>query len=241
MSDVPSTVSAQPDPVPPAVTDRRPVPRGVLPRGVQTWIMAGIALGMLAIMLIVGRPDPPPRPTQAAAPAQAPSADRVRDYQDRLRLLEAQALREAQTAGVTQPEPAPYAETAPAPVQDPIAEERKRREYESLFASNVVLSRRPEAERPDVGRSIGFSQDEARRDNPTPSLDEIASAVVRATGAPSSKGGRLVEPVTGVASNQRPADLTPDGREERTPERTDAISAAGPLHPLLEGTVIDTV
>jgi type IV secretion system protein VirB10 len=30
-------------------------------------------------------------------------------------------------------------------------------------------------------------------------------------------------------------------REERTPERTSPISAAGPLHPLLEGTVIDTV
>ena len=49
-------------PGPPAVTDRRPVPRGVLPRGVQTWVMAGVAVGMLAIMLIVGRPDPPPRP-----------------------------------------------------------------------------------------------------------------------------------------------------------------------------------
>jgi hypothetical protein len=30
MSDAPSTASVQPDPVPPAVTDRRPVPRGVL-------------------------------------------------------------------------------------------------------------------------------------------------------------------------------------------------------------------
>ena len=64
--------------------------------------MADVAVGMLAIMLIVGRPDPPPRPAQAAAPAQAPSADRVRDYQDRLRLLETQALRDAQT-GTTAP------------------------------------------------------------------------------------------------------------------------------------------
>jgi len=152
MSETPSISSAQPDPAAPAVTDRRPVPRGVLPRGVQTWIMAGVAVVMLAIMLIVGRPDPPPRLAQAAAPAQAPSADRVRDYQDRLRLLEAQALREAQTAGVTQPEPAPFADTAAPPPQDPIAEERKRREYESLFASNVVLSRRPEGGRGDRPR-----------------------------------------------------------------------------------------
>ena len=84
----------------PAVTDRRPVPQGVLPRGVQTWIMAGIALGMLAIMFVVGRPEPPARTAPASAPEQGPSADRVRDYQERLRTLEAQALREAQAAAV---------------------------------------------------------------------------------------------------------------------------------------------
>src|SRR5574339_1325181 len=153
MTDTPPASSVERDPPPAAVTDHRPVARGVLPRGVQTWVMAGVAVVMLAIMLIVGRPEPPPRPAQTGAPAQAPSADRVRDYQDRLRLLEAQALREAQTAGVTQPDPAPYAaDTGAPPPQDPIAEERKRREYESLFASNVVLSRRPESERPDQGR-----------------------------------------------------------------------------------------
>ena len=107
--------------------------------------MAGVAAGMLVIMLIVGRPDPPARPAQAAAPAQTPSADRVRDYQDRLRLLEAQALREAQMATTAPPEPVQYDDTAAPPPQDPIAEERRRREYESLFASNVVLSRRPES------------------------------------------------------------------------------------------------
>jgi hypothetical protein len=36
MADVPTAVAAQPEPSPSAITDRRPVPRGVLPRGVQT-------------------------------------------------------------------------------------------------------------------------------------------------------------------------------------------------------------
>jgi len=91
MADTPQAASIERDPPPAAVVDHRPVPRGVLPRGVQTWVMAGVAVGMLAIMLIVGRPDPPARPASTTAPAQPPSADRVRDYQDRLRLLEAQA------------------------------------------------------------------------------------------------------------------------------------------------------
>src|SRR5262249_13421139 len=38
-----SDVVARPDVAP--VTDRRPVPRGVLPRGMQTWLMVAIALG----------------------------------------------------------------------------------------------------------------------------------------------------------------------------------------------------
>lgn len=242
MSDVPSTASVQPDPVPPAVTDRRPVPRGVLPRGVQTWIMAGVAVGMLAIMLIVGRPDPLPRPAQAVAPAQAPSADRVRDYQDRLRLLEAQALREAQMATVAPAEPTQYDNTAPAPVQDPIAEERKRREYESLFASNVVLSRRPESERPDQG-GIGTmaAGAPAQPGSPSPSVEEVADAVVRATartvgafggGAPATQA-----PVTPAASEPRPLDPA----QRRTPDYTPPISAAGPLYRVLEGTIVDTV
>src|SRR6186997_2240233 len=96
MAETPPASSIERDPPPAAVTDHRPVPRGVLARGVQTWVMAGVAVGMLAIMLIVGRPDPPARPAQTAAPAQPPSADRVRDYQDRLRLLETQAMRDAQ-------------------------------------------------------------------------------------------------------------------------------------------------
>ena len=241
MSEVPSTASVQPDPVPPAVTDRRPVPRGVLPRGVQTWIMAGVAAGMLAIMLIVGRPDPPPRPAQAATPAQTPSADRVRDYQDRLRVLEAQALREAQVATVAPAEPTQYGDTAPPPAQDPIAEERKRREYESLFASNVVLSRRPEGERPDQGR-IGTMAPgvPAQPGSPSPSVEEVADAVVRATartagafggGAPAAQA-----PAT-PASEPRPLDPA----QRRTPDYTPPISAAGPLYRVLEGTIIDTV
>jgi type IV secretion system protein VirB10 len=202
--------------------------------------MAGIAAGMLAIMLIVGRPDPPPRPAQAAAPAQTPSADRVGDYRDRLRLLEAQALRESQMAGVPQPEPVPYADSAPAPVQDPIAEERKRREYESLFASNVVLSRRPESERPDQGRITSMPGASPQTGSPSPSVDEVADAVVRASARTASAlgtGAPVQAPAAPATSEPRQADPA----QRRTPEYTPPISAAGPLHRVLEGTVIDTV
>ena len=108
MAETPPAASIERDPPTATVADHRPVPRGVLPRGVQTWVMAGVAVGMLAIMLIVGRPDPPARPAATTAPVQAPSADRVRDYQDRLRLLDAQAMRDAQLAA-----PAPNVQPVP--------------------------------------------------------------------------------------------------------------------------------
>ena len=174
MSDTPH-VDAPPSPPTPdgtaPVTDHRPVPRGVLPRGVQTWLLAGIAVFMLAIMFVVGRPTPPARLASASAVTQAPSADRVRDYQERLRQLDAQALL---TVPETTPSPATVSYHAPegAAAEDPIAVERRRREYESLFASNVVLSRRPGADRPEAARAR--TERGTERDDTPPSVDDTS-------------------------------------------------------------------
>src|SRR5438067_13579158 len=80
------------------VTDHRSAPRGVLPRRIQTWIMAGIAGVMVLIMFVAGRPQSAARSTTIAAPTAAPSADRLREYQDRLRLMETRAAQETQAA-----------------------------------------------------------------------------------------------------------------------------------------------
>jgi type IV secretory pathway VirB10-like protein len=241
MADTPPASSVERDPPTATVADHRPVPRGVLPRGVQTWVMVGVAVVMLAIMLIVGRPDAPARPATATAPAQAPSADRVRDYQDRLRLLEAQALRDAQTPAPAQNlQPAPSDDSQPPAPQDPIAADRKRREYESLFSSNVVLSRRPEKERPDVGRNTSSPSMPARADSSSPSVDEVADAVVRATNRTASLASTSPAPLPQQAPTSMPSpSSSPDQR--RTPDQTPPIGAAGPLHRVLEGTIIDTV
>src|SRR5262245_27091723 len=240
MSETPPASKVERDPPSAAVTDHRPVPRGVLPRGVQTWVMAGVAIVMLAIMLIVGRPDPPARPTATTAPVQPPSADRVRDYQDRLRLLEAQAMRDAQTtAPVPGVQPIQYDDAQPPPPQDPIAADRKRREYESLFASNVVLSRRPENERPDNGRNTTQASAPSRSEAGSSSVDEVADAVVRAS-ARTAGLTATPQPAPGPAALPAP-QVGASERSKATPDQTPPITAAGPLHRVLEGTVIDTV
>jgi len=223
------------------VSDRRPVPRGVLPRGFQTWLMAGLALGIVLIILITGQSEPSRNPAQTQQAPAAPNPDRLRDYQERLRAMEARQALEVQAPQPTVPETPRFEEPAGRAPEDPIAADRKRREYESLFASNVVLSRRPDGERPEVGQPVGVRGDEIPQDISNPSLDEIASAVLRATGGTSAGATRPAAPTTGPASEPGSLASSADGRQERTPDRTDPIRAAGPLHTLLEGTFIDAV
>jgi type IV secretion system protein VirB10 len=199
---------------------------------------------MLLIMFVVGRPEAPARPAPAAAQAVTPSADRVRDYQDRLRALEAQTLTQLaaqQTAPVG--DPRAYSEPSAPPPADPIAQERRRREYESLFASNVVLSRRPESQRPDVGRSETSVQSGMPTAGGTPTVDEIADAALRATTRAAGLNRVEAQASPGAPVEQaRGAGAGPTTAEQsRTPERTGPISAAGPLHRILEGTLVDAV
>ena len=145
--------------------------------------MAGLAVGMLAIMFVVGRPEPPARPAAAAASAQAPSADRVRDYQDRLRALEAQALRDAQAAALS-------AGAAPGCVRRAAGAAAAGPDRGGPKAARVrePLRQQRRAEPAAGDRAAGRRASSAsqtgapRRQIPrSPSVDEVADAVVRAT------------------------------------------------------------
>jgi len=234
-----------------AVTDHRVPPRGVLPRHTQTWLMVALALGILAIIVLTG--DPAPAPTTVAggpAPVTAPSTDRLRDYQDRLRVLDERARQQL----LAQPpqEPTPPAPTynervsAPPAAPDPLIEERRRREYESLFASNVVLSRRPEAQRLAGGDALGRSASMPGMQQlaTPPSIDEVADAVIRATSRVQSAASAPTAPEHASPTNadrqSTTATSTPPNLQVR-PIATGPINSIGPLHPVLEGTLIDTV
>lgn len=212
------------------VIDRRPVPRGALPRRAQTWLLAGLAVLILAIILLTGQPERSAR-SQAGPATQPATADRVRDYQERLRLLDERAAREARDAVGTASAPELRESGGGAAQVDPLLAERRRRDYESLFASNVVFSRREENQRP-TGRPI--TKAGATTQDSEASIDEIADAVLRAT-------SRTIGVAAPVASPAAPTP-SPEIRDAGpSPLITDPISAAGSLHTILEGTVIDTV
>jgi type IV secretion system protein VirB10 len=218
-----------------AVVDRRPVPRGVLPKGIQTWLMVGIAGVIVVIILFAGQPQAPQRPVQTDVVAAATSPERVRDYQDRLAAINAQLglqtapARPSMSPPVMEPAVAEYQSARPVERTDPFAAERQRREYESLFASNVVVSRRAPLQGTEANRRTATAEG-AIDGTPggEPSLDAIAEAVVRAT-------GRLEPPAAATTSRTPPAG-TPNSVSAPTAE-----VIAGPRYRIAEGTIIDAV
>ena len=75
----------------------------------------------------------------------------------------------------------------------------------------------------------------------SPSVEEVADAVVRATaktaGAFGNSAPATQAPAAAGSSEARPLDPA----QRRTPDYTPPISAAGPLYRVLEGTIVDTV
>jgi type IV secretory pathway VirB10-like protein len=217
-----------------AVVDRRPVPRGVLPKSIQTWLMVGIAAVIVVIILFAGQPQAPARPVQADVVAAATSPERVRDYQDRLAAINAQlglqtSARPTMNPPAMQPAVTEYQSVRPAERTDPFAAERQRREYESLFASNVVVSRRAPLQGADINRQAANGAGAGDRMlGDEPSLDAIAEAVVRAT-------GRLDQPAALPINGPAPAATRPPAIAS-VPE-----VFAGPRYRIAEGTIIDAV
>jgi type IV secretion system protein VirB10 len=205
---------------------------------------------VILVIVFAGRPDAVRRPSGPQAPEQQiANPERVREYQERLRALEdGRSAAQPDTAAATQRgavggDGRTYAPPAIPQTEDPLAADRKRRDYESLFSTNVVLSRRPESERPatSVGARNGSPATATTSPDAPPSIDDIADAVIRATtrvGTAVSDGAR--QPGAATAPPAVTA-RTQTGAARGSKDPTGPIAGSDPVHRLLEGTLIDTV
>src|SRR3984957_1515684 len=152
------------------VQEKAPQPQGLLPKNVQSWLLAGLAFLMVAIMWLTGgkKPQAPTKTASVAAPAQAPlevNETKITELQSRIEELQRQQL-VAQSALAQQTHLLGAAPDPPSSSQpnasgastdqrseDSIDAERKTRAYVSLFASNVALSYRT----PPAGASASES------------------------------------------------------------------------------------
>lgn len=241
------------------VQDRAVRPPGVLPKNTQTYIIIGIAVLMIGAIAFSGA-GTPPRNAATAAPKTATAVDpnwaRIQDYRNRIddqarKLADEQAkLEQAKQAfGIAsgaappatqmtpppgyaypayqQPEPRPE----PKPEKSAIEVDKEKREYQSLFASNVALSYRKGEDQPAVA-SVA----------PPPavpvgsiSYPPPTQAAVRTTKAPAATetDSDEVEPVVPDAS-QRSASAN---RKKALPSLNEA---GGKQYRLFEGSIIET-
>ena len=226
----------------PQVQDKAPKPEGLLPKNVQSWLLAGLAFLMVAIMWLTGGKKPqPPRSTPSAAPPAAPlevNETKIAELQNRIEELQRQQL-VAQTAlaqqtrllGGTQDAPPSQSTGASAageePHEDPIEVERKRRAYVSLFASNVALSYRK-----TPARSAEFE---------TPAAPAALAAVPEAP----QLEQLLKQMQPSLVPVGPPAEKSSERKEE--PKNPAAVAAgaanaaAGKTYMLFEGTILETV
>ena len=234
----------------PQVQDKAQKPEGLLPKNVQSWLLAGLAFLMVAIMWLTGGKKPqPPRPAASATPA-APlevNETKIAELQNRIEELQRQQL-VAQSALAQQTrllggaqdappsQPAGASASGEEPHEDPIQAERKRRAYVSLFASNVALTYRktpPAAPAPEpetVPTPAASESDQTAR-----LLKEMqARADSLAPSAPSPSPA-------GNDSAEKPSERKEGPKNPAAVAAGAANAAAGKTYVLFEGTILETV
>jgi type IV secretion system protein VirB10 len=224
-----------------SVQEKAPQPQGLLPKNVQSWLLAGLAFLMIAIMWLTGgkKPQPPAKTASVAAPIQAPlevNETKIAEMQNRIEELQRQqlvaqsALAQQTHLGAPQdppPQPNGAAGSTGQPPADPISAERKTRAYVSLFASNVALSYRitPASQAPVASPAA-----------PASDLPQIAQIL------------KEIQP--NLNSSQSTAQNTSAETKEERKEETGnpaaaqagkANTAAGKTYMLFEGTLLETV
>ena len=228
------------------VRDNAPRPPGVLPKNVQAWVLIGVATVMVCVLAFSGGQSPPSGRTDPLTKDDAvtdPNAARIQEYRNRLeaeaRKLEAerQRLKQATATLMTEP-PVPEPEIGPpqygyyrpqpepaTPQKTALEQERERREYESLFASNVALTYR-EDDQPANGS--GTANAPGQQTAPWPVPYPTAWPPTPPSTAPAHPASQPEQP--------QPAPNQPPTESINSPNR-----ATGKQYRLFEGTWIETV
>jgi type IV secretory pathway VirB10-like protein len=232
------------------IQDKAPKPPGLLPKNVQSWLIFGLAVLMVVIMWLTGGK----KQASARGPRTLPQASstvevneaKIADLQNRIQELQREQLvaqnaltQQSRILG-TAPSGGPAGSGGPPEgPEDAIQAERKKRDYLSLFASNVALTYRKHAPAaPGSGESaVGVEPGTSGTVPPAPSALELPH--LPKDMQPSSP---LPPSVPRVAAS--PADPEPNKKEAPSPAAPSAGAAdavAGKTYLLFEGTIVETV
>jgi type IV secretory pathway VirB10-like protein len=227
-------------------------PPGLLPKNVQSWLLIGLALVMVLIMWLTGgkKPQTPTKVIPPAPMVQAPlevNDAKIAELQNRIQELQreqlvaenalAQSNRPMNTMTPDLPQTQPSGAAASGSADRPgdvIRAEKKRREYLSLFSSNVALSYR----KPQPGGTAPATEQNASPQNVAPSEPDPAQL---------AKLLKEIQPnsIPLIPAKKDSAETSDDRKEEiRTPAAVSAgaaNAAAGKNYVLFEGNILESV
>ncbi|MGH9740180.1 MAG: TrbI/VirB10 family protein [Candidatus Acidiferrales bacterium] len=240
------------------IQDKAPKPPGLMPKNIQAWVMLGIAVLMVGIMWLTGGKKAQTTPKSSVPtfqpPAQAVNEAQINALQSRIQELQ----REQQTAitqqnkffgslppGTETSASAQVSSPASEPATpDPVQEERKRRAYASLFASNVALSFRKEFVQSERSTPNTQALNEAPAlpyPNQQPDMNQLAQILGQ---VPLPAQQVPIPAATPQPPKPQPGAAAPEKTSNETkgaanPNSLDA--ATGKTYVLFEGTILETV
>jgi type IV secretory pathway VirB10-like protein len=239
------------------IQDKAPKPPGLMPKNVQAWVMLGLAVLMVGIMWLTGGKKSQTAP-KSSVPTFQPPAQAVNEAQINALQSRIQELQREQESAITQQNkffgslpsetqtaaPAQVSGPAPEPAQpDPVQEEKKRRAYTSLFASNVALSYRkgftqpersaPNAQAPNEVPGLPYSTQ-------LPDMNQLAQILGQIPLPPQAAipaaAPQPPKPQPGAAPPEKAGN---EAKGRANPNSLDA--ATGKTYVLFEGTILETV
>ena len=233
---------------PSAVQDKNPKPPGLLPKNVQSWLLIGLAVVMVLIMWLTGGKKPP-TPARSGPPlpvVQAPlevNEAKIVDLQNRIQQLQREQIiaqnalaQQSRALGNTPDPPLMPNGAASAPqerAEDSIREERKKRDYLSLFASNVALSYQKNPESVAHISEPAAAQPVAQAEPAATQLAELLKPLQASALSPS------------VPPTHKESAADSDRKEDqRNPVATPAgapAAATGKTYVLFEGTILESL
>ena len=267
----PAPENPQPSPAAAPVTDNRKAATGVIPKQMQSWIFLAI-IGVVAVGLWFSSSAQKPRTASANGPAAGEqsrstvtgfSPDQLQHRLEQTDFARQMALSNAtlnqpgrpadSTTGPDATAPANNSTAQPAaPVTDPIAEDERKREYVSRFASNVALSYRADSQ---GGNSGSHPASKVLGNASTP---EDLAAAAQASALPADFGQQLQalqaqqEKLLAQQQQLATAAALPAGAPTQPPQQApvpaastrknvDVNAATGKEHVIFEGTVLESV
>jgi len=234
------------------IQNQTPKPAGLLPKHVQSWILIGLAVLMVLIMWLTGgkKPQPAAKASTQAVPGDAPievNQRRINELQSRIAELQRQQMvaqnnlvQQAHLLGKpqdSQPQPSTPVNPTPEQAEDAIRSEREKRQYRSLFASNVALSYRKSAASAALDLEPAPTQPTPTPPPEGPDGAQLAQLFKQLAPVASPQSN----PPLGTSANSRKLEPAWSENPSDTPSTGIVMRAAEKTYLLLEGTILETV